>query len=159
MDTFCSFVQLGQNIPETSEPHPKLQNRRPEPRKQTKHPNFGCLGVFNLDFFGTVRLFQFFLPSMGPIFKIFFNILQQTKMPKSPKGLPFYVFRHYENVQNSQFFCFFFAKIKEKIRHFFVSFDNCFDILLFDILQQTGISKYPKGPRIYRFKNFALFEP
>ena len=44
-----------QNILETSEPRQK-QKRRPEPWKHTKDP-FGYLGVFNLDLFGTVRLF------------------------------------------------------------------------------------------------------
>ena len=35
--------------------------------------------------------FEFFSPSKGPTFK-FFDILQETKVPKSPKSLPFYVF-------------------------------------------------------------------
>ena len=48
-------------------------------------------------------LCDFFLPSKGLTFKFFFDILQQTKVPKSPKGLPFQVFRHYETVQNSHF--------------------------------------------------------
>ena len=79
-----------------------------------------------------MRLVQFF-------FIRFFYILQQTKVPKSPKGLPFHVFRHYETVQNSHF-RFFFSKINE----FFVSKGSPFN--LFDILQQTGFSKSPKGP-------------
>ena len=66
--------------------------------------------LFRAFFFDTVRLFQFFFDTVrlfdfftfkGP-FKFFFDILQQSKVPKSPKGLPFYVFRHYETVQNSR---------------------------------------------------------
>ena len=71
--------------------------------------------LFRAIFFGTVRLsiffgslrlfFDFFTFKVSP--SCFFDILKQTKVPKSPKGLPFYVFRHYETVQNSQFsFCF-----------------------------------------------------
>ena len=70
------------------------------------------LALCDLQFFsGTVRLFFVFLPSKGPTFKFFFDILQQTKVPK---GLPFYVFRHYETVQNSHF-SFFPRKLKKKI--------------------------------------------
>ena len=76
-----------------------------------------------------------------------FDILQQTKVPKSPKGLPFYVFRHYETVQNSNF-SFFFRKLKnsnlKKNRKFLCPKGPPFN--LFDILQQTGFSKIPKGP-------------
>ena len=50
--------------------------------------------------------FSICLPSKGPTFK-FFDILQQTKVPKSPKGLPFCVFLHYETVQTSHFYFFF----------------------------------------------------
>ena len=66
-------------------------------------------------FFSNVRLSNFF--RLQGSLQVFFDILQQTKVPKRPKGLPFYVFRHYETVQNSQF-SFFFSKI-EKIRIFF----------------------------------------
>ena len=61
---------------------------------------------FNFFRHSTTSFFNF-LPSKGPTFKFFFDILQQTKVPKSPKGLPFYVFRHYETVQNSHFSFFF----------------------------------------------------
>ena len=63
------------NILETSEPRP-TQNRRPEPPKHTKDPNFG---VFNRLFLG-----KFFITIKGP-----FHILQQTGVLKSPKGPPF----------------------------------------------------------------------
>ena len=46
-------------------------------------------------FFGTVRLFfEFFCLQRVPL--QIFDILQQTEVSKSPKGLPFQVFRHYE---------------------------------------------------------------
>ena len=110
--------------------------------------------LFRAMVFGTVRLFfEFFcLQTVPP--SSFFDILQQTKVPKSPKGLPFYVFRHYATVQNSHF-SFFFRKLKKW--SFFVSKGSPFN--LFDILQYTGFSKSPKDPPFYRFKNFALFEP
>ena len=57
--------------------------------------------------------FEFFLPSKDPPSS--FDILQQTKVPKSPKGLLFYVFRHYETVQNSHF-SFFFRKLKKTLK-------------------------------------------
>ena len=42
-----------QNILDTAEPRLK-QKRRPEPRKHTKGPPFGYLGVFNFDFFSAL---------------------------------------------------------------------------------------------------------
>ena len=42
--------------------------------------------------------FSIFFAFKGSHLQVFFDILQQTKVPKSPKGLPFYVFRHYETV-------------------------------------------------------------
>ena len=47
----------------------------------------------------------------------FLKILQQTREPKSLKGLPFYVFRHYETVQNSHF-SFLFRKFQKKSNFF-----------------------------------------
>ena len=52
-----------------------------------------------LIFFGTVRLSDFFNSKRSP-FK-FFDELQQTGVSKSPKRLPFYIFRHYETVSKS----------------------------------------------------------
>ena len=54
----------------------------------------------------------------------------------NPKGSPFYIFRHYETIQNS---------------HFFIFLDKFFSVsnvspFTFDILQQIGSSKIPKGP-------------
>ena len=41
-------------------------------------------------FFGTVRLFfDFFAFKGSSHLQVFFDILQQTKVPRSPKGLPF----------------------------------------------------------------------
>ena len=69
-------------------------------RKRLKGP------LFQL-FFGTVRFFsKLFLPSKGPP-SSFFDILQQTKGPKSPKGVYFQVLRHYETVSKFSFFVFF----------------------------------------------------
>ena len=91
----------------------------------------------------SVTFFDFFSRSKGPTFKFFFDILQQTQVPKSPKGLPFHVFRHCETVQNTHFsFCF---ENLKKI-NFFVFKEPPFN--LFDILQQTGCSKSWKGPLI-----------
>ena len=63
-------------------------------------------------FFRHCATFFDFFSSKGSHLQDFFDILQQTKVPNSPKGLPFYVFRHYETVQNSHF-SFFFSKIKK----------------------------------------------
>ena len=61
----------------------KTKNRRPEPRKHTKDP-FGYLGVFHLDFFGTMRLFRKFLDSTkGSPFKF----VTEWMLIK-PKGSP-----------------------------------------------------------------------
>ena len=87
--------------------------------------------------------FRFFLPSKSPTLKLFFfDILKQTKVPKSLKGLPFYVFRHYETVRNSHFSFFFENKKNWKI----CLSPKGLPFNLFDILQQTGFSKSPKGP-------------
>ena len=66
-----------------------------------------------LSFFGTVRIFyrNFFLSPKSPPFT-FFDILQQIEVSKSPKGLPFQVFRHYETGSSFLFFDFsFFSRI------------------------------------------------
>ena len=100
-----------------------------------------CIGPVGL-FESFSALCDFFSPSNGPTFKFLFDILQQTKVPKSPNGLPFYVFRHYEDVQNCHF-SFFFRKSK-KFRNLFCLQRAPFTF--FDILQQTGFPKNPKGP-------------
>ena len=79
----------------------------------------------------------------------FFDILQQIKVPKSPKGLPFQIFWHYETVQNYHFSCFFFENLKKSI--FLVSKGS--SLQFFDILQ-TGFSKSPKAP-FHSFKRFS----
>ena len=55
---------------------------------------------------------KIFFVSKGSPFN-FFDILQQTEVSKSPKGLPFQVFRHYETGSKFLFFdfSFFFSKI------------------------------------------------
>ena len=50
----------------------------------------------------------------------FFDILQQTEVSKSPKGLPFLLFRHYETVSTFSFFVFF-RKFFQKIFPNFLS--------------------------------------
>ena len=79
-----------------------------------------------------------FLAFKGSHTSSFFDILQQSKVTKSPKRLPFYVFRHYENVQNSHF-----SKIK-KSSPFNLIFCNKLDF------------QKPEGYRFYRFKNCAF---
>ena len=80
----------------------------------------------------------------------FFDILQQTKVPKSPKGLPFYVFRHYEAVQNSHFsFCF--ENLKKLI--FLSSKDPPSIYLIF--CNKLDFQKARISP-FYRFKNCAF---
>ena len=68
-------------------------------RKSQKVPPF--------TFFGTVTLFKnhilkflgnFFKSFKGPPFN-FFHILQPTGVSQSPKGPPFYIFRHCDTVQ------------------------------------------------------------
>ena len=94
-------------------------------------------------FFGTVRLFfDIFLSPKGPPFK-FFDILQQTEVSKSPKGPPFLVFRHYETVSKISFFVFF-RKFFQTIFIFFKCLQRV-PLNFFDILQQTEVSKSPKG--------------
>ena len=72
--------------------------------KTTKDPHFGYLGVLNLDFFGTMRLFfkNFFDCTKGSLF-IFLKFLEHNRCLKIPKGPPFQIFRHYETVQNCHF--------------------------------------------------------
>ena len=78
---------------------------------------FSALCDFFIFFSALCYFFRFFFVFKGSHLQGFFDILQQTKVPKSPKGLPFYVFRHYETVQNSHF-CFF-SEIEKN--RFFVS--------------------------------------
>ena len=92
-------------------------------------------------FFSALCDFRIFLHSKGPTFK-FFWYFAANKVSNSPKGLPFYVFRHYETIRNSHFS--FFSKVK-KIRKF-LSQRVRPPFNLFDILQQTGFSKSSKGP-------------
>ena len=60
-------------------------------------------------FLALCDFFSNFLPSKGPTSK-FFDILQQTKVPKSPKGLPFMYFGTMR-LFKILFFVFFFSKI------------------------------------------------
>ena len=82
----------------------------------------------------------------------FFDILQQTKVVKSSKGLPFHVFRHFENVQNSHV-SFFFANLK-KNSNFFVSKGAIYLIFY----NKLDFQKNPKGTAFTGLKT-ALFEP
>ena len=64
---------------------------------------FEIIFSVRLNFFRrSATFFELFKPSNGPIFS-FFDFLQQTKVPKSPKGLHFFVFWHYEYIQHSHF--------------------------------------------------------
>ena len=87
--------------------------------------NFLCM------FFSIVTFFRkFFDVSNGSSFNLFFDILRQNGCSKNPKGSPFYIFRHYETVQN------FFQKNSIVSRGSSLSFS--------DISHQIGFSKRPK---------------
>ena len=90
---------------------------------------------------GTVLLFLIFFAFKGFHLQVF-DILHQTEVPKSLKGLPFQVFWHYETISKFSFFVFFsnFVLFPEGLLHFF------------DILQQTGFSKSSNGPLFYNVK-------
>ena len=82
-----------QNILGTSEHQSKKkQNRHPEPRKHTKDTPFGYLGVFDLYFFGTMRIFskRFGLHQRPPF--NYFDNLQHNGCQKISKGPPLTVF-------------------------------------------------------------------
>ena len=106
------------------------KKRPPEPLKYIKDPPVGYLGVFHIGFFSELRLFfkNFWIASQGPPF----NFATEW-MLKNPKGPPFYIFRHCDTVQKSNFFWGF---LSPKAPPF----------IFFHILQQTGVSKSPKGP-------------
>ena len=72
----------------------------------------------------------------------FFDILQQTKVPKVQSVSPFMYFGTMR-LFKILIFCFFFRKKSNKKINFFVS-KGPFN--LFDILQQTGFSKSPSPP-------------
>ena len=109
-----------------------------------KYKNGRDYRVPPLNFFRHCATFfsNFLLSPNGPPFK-FFDILQQTEVSKSPKSPPFLLFRHCET-------------FKILIFRFFEFFSKNFQIFLlslngppfkfFDILQQTEVSKSPKGP-------------
>ena len=61
----------------------------------------------------------------------------------NPKGSPLYIFRHYDTFKIFIFRFFF--------ENFLMSPKGFFNF--FDLLQQTGFSKSPKGPPSYNFKN------
>ena len=121
----------------------KFQKAQRVPLSSFRH----CETVSKFSFFVFSKVFSknfqiFLLSPNGPPFK-FFDILQQTEVSKSPKGPPFLVFRHCET-------------FKILIFRFFEFFSKNFQIFLlspngppfkfFDILQQTEVSKSPKGP-------------
>ena len=118
--------------------------------------------LFQAIFFGTVRLNLFrHCATFSNLFCLqkvppssFFATLQQTKVPKSPKGLPFYAFRYYETVQNFNFS--FFSKIFLKKFENFLSPKAPLQLIWY--FATNWIFKKPKGSPFYNLKNFALFE-
>ena len=62
--------------------------------------------------------FRIFFVAKGSPFK-FFDILQQTEVSKSPNGLPFLLFRHYETVSKFSFFVFFSKIFSKNFSNFF----------------------------------------
>ena len=109
-----------------------------------------------LNFFrhGATFFSNFLLSPNGPPFK-FFDILQQTEVLKSPKGPPSLVFRHCETFKILIFRFFEFSSKKFQI---FLLSPNGPPLKFFDILQQTEISKSPKGPPSLVFGTVRLFQ-
>ena len=93
-----------------------------------------------------MRLFFDCFFSKGSPFK-FFDILQQTEVWKSPKGLPFQVFRHSETRSKFLFFDFSF---------FFRKFYTVFNF--YNILQYNRYFTIPKGPPFRFFGTMRLFK-
>ena len=136
-----------QNILETSEPRPK-QNRRPEPRKHIEDPYLSIL-VFLTRVF--LALWNFFLKifwlNQGALPSIFWNFATEWVL-KNPEGSPLL---HFLALWHCSKFSGFFEN--------FLMSPKCTPFNFFHILQQTGVSKSPKGPPFHNFENFALFEP
>ena len=94
----------------------KTHPKNPESRNHTKDPPFAYLGVFHLDFFGTMfRKFSYCTKSPP------FNFATE-RMLKKPKGSPFYIFGTVTLFKILNF-CFFFQKFfnvaKASQFHFF----------------------------------------
>ena len=110
----------------------KKQNRRPQLRKHTKDPTSAPL------LFGTRRHFEvFWIAPECPAF-ICFDILQHNGCQKTPKGPPFYIFRHCDTVQKSHLKNFL-------LGNFFMSSKGP-SSFFFNFLQPAGVSQSPKGP-------------
>ena len=97
---------------------------------------------------------NFLLSPNGPPFK-FFDILQQTEVSKSPKGLFFLVFR---NCEIFKILIFRFSEFFSKNFQVFLLSPNGPPFKFFDILQQTEVSKSPKGPPSLVFGTLRLFQ-
>ena len=97
---------------------------------------------------------NFFVAKGSPL--KFFDTLQQTEVSKSPKGLPFLLFRHYETFK---ILIFLFFEILPKIVSNFLMSPKGPPFNFLNILQKIGFSKSRKGPPFYNIQNFALFEP
>ena len=108
------------------------------------------------DFFRQrATFFRIFFVAKGSPFK-FVDVLQQTEVSKSPKGLPSQAFQHYETASKFSFSVFFYVSKGSKGCSMSPKAGLSF---FFDILQKTGFSRTGKGPPFYNFQNFALFEP
>ena len=116
---------------------------------------------FRTFFFGTVRLFQFFGTVRLRIFfafkvshlQVFVIFCSKLKCQKAPR---LSLFMYFGTMRRFKILIFrFFSKIKKN--EFFLSSKGP-PFNLFDILQQTGFSKNPKGPVFTGLKT-ALFEP
>ena len=112
-----------------------------------------CLSqkLFRAIFFGTVRLFSNFfrLERVPP--SSFFDILQQTKVPKSPKGL--FMYFGTMGLFKILIFRFFFRKLK-KYFEFFLFLKGPLQFIWY--FATNWIFKKSEGSRFYRFKNRFL---
>ena len=79
----------------------------------------------------------------GPPF-ICFDILQHNGCQKISKGPPFYIFRHCDTVQKSDFLKIFWEMFSspQRVPHSIFS----------QILQPAGVSQSPKGPPFKKFE-------
>ena len=111
----------------------KKQNRRPEPRKHTKDPPLAIL-VFFIWIFLALRFFSKIIGLLQRAPLHWLRYFTTEWMLKNPKG---FTFLGTATLFKSSFFIF--------IEFFFqVSKGSPFNF--FHILQQTGVSKSPKGP-------------
>ena len=121
---FCSLVQQLDELRRFNTVNLRTSpiQKETKPTSTTSKTRFGYLGVFHLDFFGIMRLFE--LHQRVPL--RLFRYFATQWMSKNPKGSPFYIFWHCDTVQKSHFK--FFPEISKISQgsplHFFFIFCN-----------------------------------